>query len=739
LIKFTRRKFLEVGISGAAAFALESRFGPLLHALEPFDKNVSRTTGRLRRSIPTICRQCSAGCGILGFVEDGKLVGIQGNPLHPNNRGKICAKGLAGINHLYDPDRVLYPMRRTGARGEGQWERIGWDEALSEVAGKLRTAKKKGSYRGVIFEKGALGERDLTTRFLKAFGDPLIIDHSVSDSSNRTIAHELTWGKGRGISDVAHSRYILNFGANPYESHSSYINLAQRIVEGRAESRAKLVTFDPRLSNTAGRSDEWFPLRPGTDGIVALSMANVIMKRGLYDGDFLGRWTNYPTGRLARWLSQYTPESAQRESGVSPSNIERIAVEFATMKPATTISGSGVTSHYNGTYNERCILLLNAVTGNIDIKGGYCLPRSYQQEDKPSESGKQASLTSLLREEGGKADIYISYLANPAYMDPENTYIKEQLTNEKVIPYFVVIDTHMSETGALADLFLPCATYLESWALGSESSYELIPYLGIQQPVVKPLGESLEIGDICIRLAKRIGGKMDLSFNFSTVEEYIKTAVPEGLKLAGGLEYLKTKGVWFDPGSRPVYQSYKKRGFNTPSRKFEIYSGTMMSKGNSPLPIYRPVPSHRDLKRQELILVKYKLNVNTLGAPNAKWLSEIFHTNPLWINPETARARGIKDGDLIKITSSKGSITSRAQLREGINPGVVAIASGVGHEGYGNVARAKKVKSKDPDTSLLWWGRKGNGVNPNSIISLTMDPVGGGQAWMDTIITVTKA
>jgi Anaerobic dehydrogenases, typically selenocysteine-containing len=126
------------------------------------------------------------------------------------------------------------------------------------------------------------------------------------------------------------------------------------------------------------------------------------------------------------------------------------------------------------------------------------------------------------------------------------------------------------------------------------------------------------------------------------------------------------------------------------------------------------------------------------APPNSKWLSEIAHTNPLWINPETAGARGIKDGDPVKVTSSKGSIMSKAQLREGINPGVVAIASGLGHEGYGNIARAKKVKSKDPDTSLLWWERKGNGVNPNAVISLMIDPAGGGQAWMDTIVTVTK-
>lgn len=737
MIKFTRRKFLKVGMTGAAAFALESQVGPLLHALEPLSNSVSKTTGRLRRCIPTICRQCGAGCGILGFVEDSKLVGIQGNPLHPNNQGKICAKGLSGMNLLYDPDRALYPMRRAGARGEGKWERIGWDEALSEVAGKLKAVKKSGSQERFVFEKGAFGEGGLTSRFLKAFGDPSIIDHSASDDSNRAVAHEATWGMGAGMSDVAHTKYVLNFGANPYESHSSYINLAQRIVEGRIVNRAKLVTFDPRLSNTAGKSDEWFAPKPGTDGLIALSMANVIMKRGCYDGDFLGRWTNYPIDKLARWLSQYTPELAQMESGVKASDIERIAVEFATTMPSTTISGSGVTSHHNGTYNERCILLLNAVTGNIDIKGGYCFPRSYQPA-KPQVLKRPESLTSLLKENREGIDTYISYLANPAYRDPENEYIKGQLKNEKIVPHLVVIDTHMSETGMLADLFLPCATYLESWALESKPSYELIPNVGIQQPVVKPQGESREIGDIWIQLARKIGEGMERSFTFPTTEEYIKTAVPVGLKIAGGLEYLKTNGVWFDPGSKPGYQSYKKRGFNTPSGKFEIYSETMMSKGNSPLPIYRSVPSHRDLKREELILVKYKLNVNTPGAPNSKWLSEIVHTNPLWINPETAGARGIKNGDPVKVTSSKGSIMSKAQLREGIKPGVVAIASGLGHEGYGNIARARKMKSKDTDTSLLWWERKGNGVNPNAVISLMIDPAGGGQAWMDTIVTVTK-
>ncbi len=178
------------------------------------------------------------------------------------------------------------------------------------------------------------------------------------------------WGKSLDVNDVANTKYMLNFGCNVYESHTVYNSFVQRVIEGRVNNGAKLVTFDVRLSNTAGRSDEWFPIRPGTDGLVALAMANVIMREGLYDKEFIEKWTNVTVDQLKQHLARYTPEMAEKESGVPAADLVRIAREFATTKPATTISYRGVCAQYNGTQNERSVMLLNAITGNIDVKGG---------------------------------------------------------------------------------------------------------------------------------------------------------------------------------------------------------------------------------------------------------------------------------------------------------------------------------------------------------------------------------
>jgi len=756
-MEISRRDFLKWGAAGAVLLALEDRVAAFLAAEEPNSGSVSRTTGKFRQAIPSTCLQCPARCGILGFVEGGRLVKIQGNPKNPNNRGRLCAKGQAGINLLYNPDRVLQPLKRAGSRGEGRWKRVSWEEAFEEVASRLKELRRRGSPQGLVFQEGVETHQGFTRRFLHAFGAPHTFYRWRWGGANKKVALALTWGADFDISDVAHTRYILNFGANPFESQA-LVPFALRIVEGRVGNRAKLVTFDPRLSNTAGRSDEWFPLRPGTDGLVALAMAHTIVKEGLYDRAFMEKWTNYPLDKLAVYLAPYTPEWAEKESGVMAKDIRRIANEFATTKPATTITGKGLSMHRNGAYNERCVALLNALTGNIDVKGGSCLPRTYplsEPEPRPPEPnpGKASGpfgfplmsylispkmLSSLTRER--KIGLYMTYMYNPAYSHPQSQVVSEILKDEKAIPYFVAIDSYMTESAALADLILPSATYLEGWYVDSPPSYELIPLVCLGQPIVRPQGEALPITDILIELARRVGGGMEGYFDFGTTEDYMRAAISkiEGLMRAGGLDYLKEHGVWFDPKARPQYRSYEKGGFRTPSGKFEVYSPFLERERFAPLPIYEPIGPHGRMKEEELILITFKWNVQTSKTSNSKWLSEIVHENPMWIHPQTAKARGIQSGDQVQVRSSAGQIISKAHLTEAIHPRVVAISGSVGHWGYGRIAQALRFKSEDPDTQLLWWDKHSKGINPNLVIPEDSDPICGGQAWMDTVVTVVK-
>ena len=760
MLKLTRRNFLKLGAAGASLVAAE-RAVHLAQAgeLVPGGASVSRTTGRDRRAIPSTCQLCPANCGIIGYVEDGRLVKIEGNPEHPNNRGKLCAKGQAGLNQLYDPQRILYPMRRAGARGEGKWERISWNEALDELANRLKNIQSSGQLDRFVFQSGVTQTQNIVRRFLNAYGTANVSNGIPLGGENKDIAQHVTWGAGLEVNDAANSRYILVFGSNPFESHPLHVPLAQRIVEGRMKG-AKLVTFDVRLSNTAGRSDEWFPINPGTDAVVALAMANVIMQEGLYDAEFISKWTNYSAAKLADHLKPYTPERAEEYSGVKAEDIRRIAREFATRHPGTIISGAGVSSQVNGVDNVRCVHLLAAMTGNIDNQGGNCLPRTMDlPEPDPAPlvvAGNRSevhrlisqydtawvseTMMPLIREGRQRVGLYMTYMHNPAYSDPDTRLTAKVLRDEKLVPYYVVADIIMSESAALADLVLPDTTYLERWGLESMPSFELVPFISLRQPLVEPAGESLSFEDVVIHLAKRIGGGLEDYFDFSSSEDYFRKVVAKiaPLSKAGGFDLLKKEGVWFDPEAKPTYKSYKAKGFTTASGSYETYSSVLAESGYAALPVFEP-PSEPEMAEDELALVTYKVGVHSNSkTANCKWLAEIFHENPVWIHPETAKQMGIHNGDTVKLSSAAGSITSRVRLTQGVHPKAAAISGSAGHWEHGNIAQAKAFVSKDADTRLLWWEKHGNGVNPNTAVSVLAGPLGKEQAWMNARVKVSK-
>jgi anaerobic selenocysteine-containing dehydrogenase len=442
---------------------------------------------------------------------------------------------------------------------------------------------------------------------------------------------------------------------------------------------------------------------------------------------------------------------AQQISGVHASDIERIAKEFAITRPSVAISGRGVSGHFNGVYNERCIFLLNIIIGNIDVPGGYCLSRAYRLEDSDLKTPSQKinieesqitpqKFISLVKQGRLAPKMCFLYESNPAYTNPESDLTMEVLKNEKLIPYLVVADSYMTETASSADLILPVATYLESWGLDSSPALDLIPFVALQQPIVRPYANSVPLSDIFIELAHRIGGGLQRYFKFNSTEEYFKRVVSgvEKLDKAGGLKYLKENGVWLDSNAKPQYKSYESKGFNTPSGKMEIYSERLKQKGFQPHPIYESIPDHGDLKGK-FVLVTFEPNVMGPRTGNFQWLAEIKHHNPIWMNRDVAKQLHIEEGDRIKISTKIGAFVTEARLTFGIHPRVIGIERNLGHWGYGQIARAKKFKSRDPNTELVWWEKEGNGISPNRIISGTSDPIGGGEAWNDTLVTISKA
>lgn len=741
-----RREFLKICLTGIQALVFHPFLQALSHAQEKIGgKQVSRHTKKFLKGVPSICKLCPAHCGIIGYLEGDKLIKIGGNPHHPNNHGRLCARGLSGLDMVYDPERIAYPLIRRGERGKGKWERISWEKVYSEILSRLKPIYYNGKKGDLVFQSEF--SPDVVIReFFDRFKNAILINEQKLYYANRDLAQWLTYGEEKGIPDIINSHYILNFGSNPYESHEFYTGLIGRLIEARFQRKAKLVTFDVRLSHTAGNSDEWFPITPGTDGIVALAMANVIVSENLHNKDFIQRWTNVSPSSLSQYLSQYSPEMAQKISGVHASDIERIAKEFAIHQPGVAISGKGCFGHFNGVYNERCIQLLNIIVGNIDRPGGYCFSKNYPLIDsdfkkfrwEEPEIGPQQFIT-MVKQGRLTPQMYFIYESNPAFNNPDTNLTIEVLKNEKLIPFIVVADSYMTETAMFADIIIPVATYLESWGIDSSPSLNLIPFIALQQPIIRPYANSISISDIFIELAHRIGGELSKGFKFNSAEEYIKRLVSkiDKLEKAGGLKYLKENGVWLDPGEKPKYKVYESKKFKTPSGRIEIYSDRLKKKGFNPYPYFEPIPGHGDLKGK-FVLVTFEPNVMGPRTGNLKWLSEIKHNNPVWINRDVAKMLHIEEGDQVKVTTKIGSFITKARFTFGIHPRVIAIERNLGHWGFGNIARAKKFKSKDPNTKLVWWEKDGNGISPNTIISGSSDPIGGGEAWNDMLVTIAK-
>lgn len=817
-LKMNRRTFIKIGAGTSAAVATAPT---ALKAMEKDlgGKDFNPVTSAERKAIPINCHVCNIQDGAIAYVENGRVVKLEGNPEHVSTRGRLCAKGNSGMWYSYDPDRILYPLKRVGARGEGKWKRITWDEALTELAGKLDAALKEDP-NSIMLKYGRNRSGGAIDRFMKTLGSATVVNHTSVCESSKKIGMEPTWGPDIETPDFANTKYVLNFGSNVLEASYFHNPLSQRVAEGRVDNHMKIVTFDVRLSNTAGFSDEWIPVFPATDGAVALALGHVILRDDLQDSDFINTWTNVTVDELKAHYKQYTPEWASKISGVPVETIERIAREFATTKPATLFTYRGPAKHLYGSYNEKACMMLPIMTGNIEVKGGYCLPRGMgwpqptPEPPKPKKDSvlahppeyplaghKVSHLTPFFIADGRqKINVYFTYQDNPVYTNPGARAVWGKLfKDEKLLPYIVSMSPAMGEETALADLILPDCPYLERWEPESMPN-SLWPWLGIRQPVHAPLGEAREnriiLRDIIHKLDPDGKRGMKQFWDFKDGEDYMRRHfdnVP-GLKEAGGLDFLKKHGVWpiygkLDPKTgkvtdktgreiRAEYGLYKKElsaaemagavvdkhgtisknghaigvqrkgrncvGFGTGNRLINVRVDGWADYGFNPMPTFKRIPWHETMKEDELILSTFKINIHKQSRTAAvKWLAEIMHSNPAWMNPVTATKLGVKTGDLVRIETRAGYMVTKAYVTEGIHPKVVSIPTAFGHWEYGRLATLK-LKDKpqfggadDPDLNNVWWDDKG--VHPNDIIPVVADPIGGSQGWFDTVAKVTKA
>jgi len=474
--------------------------------------------------VPTTCFNCESACGLTAFIDKETQVvkKFEGNPHHPGSRGRNCAKGPATINQITDPDRILFPLKRKGKRGDGDWERISWDEALDTIATRIRKAIKEDRHNEIAYHVGRPGHEKFMNWILQGWGIDGHNSHTNICSSGARFGYNIWYGYDRPSPDHANAKFILLISAHLESGH--YFNPhAQRIIEGKMKG-AKLATMDPRLSNTASMSDYWMPTYPGTEAAVLLAMALIILEEGLYNRDYLENWTNWQEylkalhsdkevtfeNYIAAMIEEYkefTPEYAEKESGVKAETIVEIArlIGDARERFASHNWRAAGASNLGGWGVARCLHFLTVLTGAVGAKGGTS-PNSWNKfsptqpnPPKPQKVWNELHfpkeyplaffemsqlLPHFLKEGRGKMDVYFSRVFNPVWTYPDGFTWMEMFQDEDKFGLHTALTPTWNETAFYADFVLPMGLASERHDINSYATHGGT-WVAFRQPVLR--------------------------------------------------------------------------------------------------------------------------------------------------------------------------------------------------------------------------------------------------------------
>jgi anaerobic selenocysteine-containing dehydrogenase len=489
-----------------------------------------RKVARHYTLVPTICFNCEAACGLLAYVDKDRMEiqKFEGNPLHPGSRGKNCAKGPATINQIKDPERILYPLKRAGARGEGKWVRVDWHEVLEEIGNRIALAFREGRQNEVMYHVGRPGHERYMDRVLKAWGIDGHNSHTNICSSGARLGYQLWQGSDRPSPDYANARFILLLSAHLESGH--YFNPhAQRIIEGKMAG-AKLAVIDPRLSNTASMADYWLPSWPGSESALLLSMVHVILNENLFNATFVREWTNWDefmreerpateatfenfVTELKHIYASYDPEFGEKESGIPKDQIVQIARQIARAGTAfaSHIWRSTASGNLGGWNVARCLEFLHVLTGSVGTKGGV-LPNTWTKYNPtywmeppgqkfwnallfPNEyplSHYEMSflLPHFLKEGRGKLDVYFTRVYNPVWTNPDGFTWMDVLKDESKVGMHIALTPTWSETALFADFILPMGHSGERHDIQSQETHAG-RWVSFRQPVLRAAMERM--------------------------------------------------------------------------------------------------------------------------------------------------------------------------------------------------------------------------------------------------------
>jgi len=643
------------------------------------------------------CGVCSANCGMVAHIEDGRAIKLTGNPDDQIAQGKLCVKGYAALKNLYDPDRLKHPMKRTNPKkGPGEdpgWVKISWDEAFKLTGQKFKEAKEKHGPESIaIFSR----PHDWIHRLAKAIGTPNLIRHHNTCYSTHQAIWRACAGQGNRpwMHDLANAKYILSFG---WDLPGKAKNMAAQGYVKAMSNGAKAVVIDPRLSITASMADEWIPIKPGTDLAFMLAMINIIVTEELYDKEFVGKYTQ-GLDQLKGAVEDYTPAWAEGITEVSAGTITRIAREFASVKPASIPSHKRDAGGPNYTNSWRAcfaMFILNALVGSIDREGGVIFERTpsmvsfdslFPAPEFPAMSkeridgfekhgimgpigrGDFSTITDAILTEKPYPLKAALFRKHNVLAFPDAVKFAEALQK---LDFIAVLDIFPTEIVQMADVVLPEPYFLETAGMGNRIYHAFYPQIALRQPIIDPLYDTKGFGAIIEGIAKAMG-----------LEKYFE-GVSGGKLRQEQLKALGTSwedlnkspnGMWAD--KKPFKPTEK---FKTKSEKLEIYSTALEEAGYDPLPYWQPRrETTSDNYPFNYIITRPPMHRMTESQNNALAL-QTYPVNTAIMNTGAAHNLGIRHGDEVFVESRAGRIKLKAELTNGIRPDCVCVMHGFGH------------------------------------------------------------
>jgi anaerobic selenocysteine-containing dehydrogenase len=668
---------------------------------------------------------CPDTCAMLVTVEDGRATRIQGDPTMPFTDGTLCTKVSYYLERTYSPDRLLYPMKRVGKKGEGKFRRITWDEALDEIAARLKSAAAEDpqtilplSYAGTM---GMVQWSSMDRRFFYKLGASLLDRTLCSTAGKYGLKATLGGSVGMDPERFDEAGLIILWGANPIVSN---LHLWSRVQAAKRRG-AKVIAIDPYRSLSAEKCTQHLALIPGTDGALALGMMHVLVREGLIDRDYIARYS-IGFDALEKRLAEYPPERVAKLCGLTAGEVVQLARDYGSIRPAAIRLNYGMQRHAGGGIAARTIACLPALVGAWrEVAGGLVLTTAdfygfdHAALERPDLLGGRRPRTinhvqvgDALTAAAPPVRAAIVYNNNPVAVCPESDKVIAGFAREDL--FTVVIDHFQTDTADYADIVLPATTQLEHWDV--HKSYGHL-YVLANQPAIKPVGESLPNSEIFRRLAARMG--FDEPCFRDSDEDICRTAlVSQGARMRG-IEWdgVKERG-WQRLNVPARFAPFAEGGFPTPSGKCEFYSEWLEKQGIDPLPFYNPPAEVAD----EALAERYPLAF--LSPPARHFLNSTFaniarfrefEQEPhLDMHPQDAAARGIRDGDRVRVFNERGEYRLRARVNAKPRAGVVVAPS-------------------------VWWKKHSpDRRNANNVTSQRVADLGGGSTFYDCRVQVER-